>query len=296
MQRGGPGGVARSAGVVEASPRRCGAPYTEAVKAVALMFLCVMALAARGVLAQSYPSKPVRVIVPFAQRGRPGSRRGGWCWGGDGARPPGLWHRVLQRFAIALVASASLAAGTSFAQSYPSKPVRVHRSICAKAAPRISARGLVLGRRRGAAAGVMAPRSPAICHRAGRVGLPRCGNIVRSIVSIEAGAGHRSVCARRRQRHPRARARAQAHRIPRPAFRRGQPGRRRRPDRRRDRGPGGAGRLHDHHAFPGASPPMRSSTRPLTIRRPASRRSSRSGSARSSLRSIRRSRRARSRN
>jgi tripartite-type tricarboxylate transporter receptor subunit TctC len=36
-----------------------------------------------------------------------------------------LWHRILQRLAIALVASASLAAGTSFAQSYPSKPVRL---------------------------------------------------------------------------------------------------------------------------------------------------------------------------
>ena len=29
--------------------------------------------------AQPYPSKPVRVIVPFPQRRGPGSRRGGWC-------------------------------------------------------------------------------------------------------------------------------------------------------------------------------------------------------------------------
>jgi tripartite-type tricarboxylate transporter receptor subunit TctC len=41
------------------------------------------------------------------------------------ALSPGLWLRTLQRIAIALVASASLAAGTSFAQSYPSKPVRL---------------------------------------------------------------------------------------------------------------------------------------------------------------------------
>ena len=39
--------------------------------------------------------------------------------------PPGLWHRALQQFAFALVAGASLVAATSFAQSYPSKPVRV---------------------------------------------------------------------------------------------------------------------------------------------------------------------------
>jgi tripartite-type tricarboxylate transporter receptor subunit TctC len=87
--------------------------------------LAAALLAAAGAAAQQYPVKPVRMIVPFVQGRRTGSRRGGWCWGGDGARPPGLWHRVLQRLAIALVASASLAAGTSFAQSYPLKPVRL---------------------------------------------------------------------------------------------------------------------------------------------------------------------------
>jgi tripartite-type tricarboxylate transporter receptor subunit TctC len=87
--------------------------------------LTAAALFAFAAHAQTYPAKPVRIIVPFAQRRRPGSRRWGWRWGGDGARPPGLWHCALQRFAIALVAGASLAAGPSFAQSYPSKPVRV---------------------------------------------------------------------------------------------------------------------------------------------------------------------------
>ena len=94
------------------------------LKKIAAAALCT-GLAAGASFAQTYPSKPVRVIVPFAQRRRTGSRRGGWCWGGDGALPPGLWHRALRRFAIALVAGASLVAAASFAQSYPSKPVRV---------------------------------------------------------------------------------------------------------------------------------------------------------------------------
>src|SRR5258708_35037505 len=70
-------------------------------------------------------SSPVRVIVLFAQIGRLGSRRGGCRWGGDGARPPGLWHCVLRRFATTLVAGASLFALSAVAQPYPSKPVRI---------------------------------------------------------------------------------------------------------------------------------------------------------------------------
>jgi len=96
-----------------------------AVTAAAFFAFAAHAQTASTGSGQAYPAKPVRIIVPFAQRRRPGSRRGGWCWGGDGARTPGLWHCALQQFAIALVAGASLAAGPSFAQSYPSKPVRV---------------------------------------------------------------------------------------------------------------------------------------------------------------------------
>ncbi len=78
-----------------------------------------------GARSQDYPAKVVRVIVPFARGRRTGSRRGGWCWGGDGALPPGLWHRVLQRLAVTLVALALISAGVSFAQDYPAKVVRV---------------------------------------------------------------------------------------------------------------------------------------------------------------------------
>jgi tripartite-type tricarboxylate transporter receptor subunit TctC len=75
--------------------------------------------------AQTYPSKPVRIIVPTSQGRCTGSRRGGCYWGGDGAQPPGLWRRALQWFEIALLAAALLFALPSGAQTYPSKPVRI---------------------------------------------------------------------------------------------------------------------------------------------------------------------------
>jgi tripartite-type tricarboxylate transporter receptor subunit TctC len=87
--------------------------------------VALASFSAMALFAQPYPSKPVRVIVPFARGRRTGSRRGGWCWGGDGALPPGLGQYIQRWLAIALVAGAWLAPGASFAQSYPSKPVRV---------------------------------------------------------------------------------------------------------------------------------------------------------------------------
>src|ERR1700693_5611569 len=76
---------------------------------------------ALSAVAQTYPSKPVRIIVPNRQGGGTGSRRGGWCWGGDGARPPGLWHCILRRLVTAMFAAASILALPCDAQTYPSK-------------------------------------------------------------------------------------------------------------------------------------------------------------------------------
>jgi len=89
-----------------------------------LLFL-TLASAAAAAQAQAYPVKPVRMIVPFAQRRGPGSLRGGLFGGGDGALLPGWWHGVLQRLAIAIFALASFSAAAVAAQQYPTKPVRL---------------------------------------------------------------------------------------------------------------------------------------------------------------------------
>jgi len=91
----------------------------------AAVLICVLLVVAAPASAQTYPSKTVRLIAPFARGRRIGSRRGGWCWGGDGARTPGLWHCVQLGFAVALVAAALFKAGALFAQPYPSKTVRL---------------------------------------------------------------------------------------------------------------------------------------------------------------------------
>ena len=77
------------------------------------------------VMAQNYPARPIRLIVPFAQGRGTGSRRGGCSWGGDGALPPGWWHSALQRVAIAIFALASFSAGALAAQQYPMRPIRL---------------------------------------------------------------------------------------------------------------------------------------------------------------------------
>jgi tripartite-type tricarboxylate transporter receptor subunit TctC len=91
---------------------------------LALRALALSSVAATA-FAQPYPAKPVRIVVPFPRGGCPGSRRGGWFGGGDGAGPPGWWHGALLPLAIAMVALTSLVVGAAFAQPYPAKPVRI---------------------------------------------------------------------------------------------------------------------------------------------------------------------------
>jgi tripartite-type tricarboxylate transporter receptor subunit TctC len=84
-------------------------------------FVCSLAV---GAQAQPYPAKPVRMIAPYPP-GRTGSRRVCWFWGGDGALPPGCWQDVYRATVMALIALLSFGASPSFAQPYPSKPVRM---------------------------------------------------------------------------------------------------------------------------------------------------------------------------
>jgi tripartite-type tricarboxylate transporter receptor subunit TctC len=66
-----------------------------------------------------FPTRDCTTVIAF------GPRRGSCCWGGDGARPPGLWHSVLRALITGTAAAASLVALPAVAQTYPSKQVRI---------------------------------------------------------------------------------------------------------------------------------------------------------------------------
>ncbi len=89
------------------------------------LFPFLFSLGIAGANAQGYPVKPIRLIVPLAQGRGPGSRRGSWFWGGDGALPPGWWQGALRWSASVILLLTSLAAGTVVAQQYPAKAIRI---------------------------------------------------------------------------------------------------------------------------------------------------------------------------
>src|SRR5258706_2377306 len=92
---------------------------------LAIAIVLSLSLCAAQVVAQSYPSKPIRFIVPFPPGGCPGSRRGGWCWGGDGTVTPGLWHLAQRWLAIAIVLMICVRTLPACAQPTPSQPISV---------------------------------------------------------------------------------------------------------------------------------------------------------------------------
>ncbi|HWI15161.1 MAG TPA: tripartite tricarboxylate transporter substrate-binding protein, partial [Burkholderiales bacterium] len=96
------------------------------MSAILKMGLCAVAcLFAVAGAASEYPSKPIRLVPPFPQGRRTGSRRGFWCWGGDGAQPPGWMRRCAAGLAAAAAAWAFAISPASLAQTYPTKPIRL---------------------------------------------------------------------------------------------------------------------------------------------------------------------------
>ena len=90
----------------------------------AIAMIALTSFIALPVVAQTYPSKLIRFIVPFPPGGRAGSRRRGCSWGGDGVRPSALWQCILHPIAIAMIALTSFIALPVVAQTYPSKLIR----------------------------------------------------------------------------------------------------------------------------------------------------------------------------
>jgi tripartite-type tricarboxylate transporter receptor subunit TctC len=85
---------------------------------------CVIAVGIPAV-AQSYPTRPIRILVPFARGWRTGSRRIGCSWGGDGAQPPGLMARFKSIVARIVCAAVVASALPVVAQTYPTRPIRI---------------------------------------------------------------------------------------------------------------------------------------------------------------------------
>ncbi|MEK6592257.1 MAG: tripartite tricarboxylate transporter substrate binding protein [Pseudomonadota bacterium] len=96
------------------------------MRSISITAMAFLALAwMNGAAAQAYPTKPIRMIVAVPPGGGTGSRRGCWCWGGDGAWPPGWCSDTLRTAATVMTALVLCFAGAVMAQQYPSKPVRM---------------------------------------------------------------------------------------------------------------------------------------------------------------------------
>jgi tripartite-type tricarboxylate transporter receptor subunit TctC len=89
-----------------------------------LLVASLLSLFVLPAVAQTYPAKPVRFIVPSPRGRRTGSRRMGCSWGGDGAQPPGLVLRLLSTIAKITCACALAVTLPVVAQTYPAKPIR----------------------------------------------------------------------------------------------------------------------------------------------------------------------------
>src|SRR3970040_1364713 len=85
-------------------------------------------------------------------------------------------------------------------EKLPGQADPLRGAVRARGRSRLSARGLVLGRRRDPAARAMALHAAGVRYRVGRGCVILCEYLIRSELSVEADSIRRSICARGRSR------------------------------------------------------------------------------------------------